>query len=73
MPMNYTAVSSSMVVALAYDDVRRVMGVLFRNGDEYHYHEVSKETFETVRDAPSVGQAFDSHIKKAGVKWEKIR
>ncbi len=73
MPMKYAAVSSSAIVALAYDSTRRVMGVIFTNGDEYHYHDVSRETFESVQNAPSIGQAFDSTIKKGGVKWEKIR
>lgn len=73
MPMKYSGVSSSAIVALAYDDVRRVMGVIFSSGDEYHYHDVPLETFEAVRGAPSIGSAFDTLIKKAGVKYERIR
>ena len=71
--MKYSAVSSSAIVALAYEPARRVMGVIFTSGDEYHYHDVSRELFEAVRDAPSIGQAFDTMIKKAGIKWEQIR
>jgi KTSC domain len=73
MPMKYTGVSSSAIAALAYDSIRHVMGVIFANGDEYHYHEVSQETFEAVRTAPSIGTAFDTTIKKNGVKYVRIR
>lgn len=49
------------------------MGVVFSSGDEYHYHDVSSETFEEVRSAPSIGSAFDALIKKAGKECVKIR
>jgi hypothetical protein len=73
MPMKYSGVSSSAIAALAYDSTRRVMGVIFSSGDEYHYHEVSQETFDAVRTAPSIGSAFDTLIKKTGVACQRIR
>jgi KTSC domain len=73
MPMKYAGVSSSAIAAMAYDAPRRVMGVIFSSGDEYFYYDVSYETFEAVQGAPSIGMAFDSLIKKAGVKYERIR
>lgn len=73
MPMKYTGVTSSAIAALAYEPTRRVMGVIFTNGDEYHYHEVPETTFEEVRSAPSIGSSFDSLVKKGGYAWEKIR
>jgi hypothetical protein len=45
MLMDYVAVSSSTIPAIAYDGEGRTLGVQFTNGGEYWYHGVPRPVY----------------------------
>jgi hypothetical protein len=53
--MNYVAVSSSNIAAIAYDHEGRVLGVQFLNGREYRYHGVAPSVYRGFLGAGSKG------------------
>lgn len=61
--MNYVAVSSSNIAAIAYDDVGRVLGVQFLNGREYWYHGVARAVYQAFLGAGSKGTYFNDFVK----------
>jgi hypothetical protein len=71
--MDFETVASSTIQAMAYDPDTLVMGIIFKNGSEYHYDDVPPATYSTVRNAVSIGAAFAEHVKKAGFKFTRIR
>jgi hypothetical protein len=70
--MEYEAVSSSTVSAVAYDEASNTLGVRFLNGSEYHYFGVPQAVFEGLRSAPSVGRFLDQNIKKPGYAYTRV-
>jgi hypothetical protein len=70
--MEYESVTSSNIAAVAYDDAASTLGVRFLNGGEYHYSGVSRDVFEGLKGASSVGSYFDQHIKKGGYPYAKV-
>lgn len=64
--MEMHSVSSGHVEAIGWDD--DVMVVRFRGGAEYAYPNVSFDTYESIKDAPSIGKALNG----CGVKGQKI-
>lgn len=61
--MNYVAVSSSNIAAIAYDDAGRVLGVQFLNGREYRYHCVGRAVYQGFLGAGSKGGYFNDFVK----------
>lgn len=61
--MELKFVTSSNIIALGYDDDTQTMGVQFKGGKVYHYAGVTRELFEIVRDAESIGREFIYSIK----------
>lgn len=61
--MEMVSVSSSNIAAVGYDDEERKLAVEFNSGSVYHYDNVSRDTFEALRDAPSVGKYFHANIR----------
>lgn len=61
MKIQFTPVESSNLDAVAHylDD----LFIRFKNGKTYRYSDVPLETFEELRDAPSVGKAFHALIR----------
>lgn len=55
--------ASSAIDAVAYDAERRRLGVRFRGGGSYLYHDVSPEDFERLKSAPSAGEFVNLFIK----------
>ena len=67
--MKYQPVKSSNLAAIGYQN--GTMGIRFLNGSEYHYPEVSAEQCAAIRNAESVGAAFNQFKRShpyAGVK-----
>jgi len=62
----YEPVNSGHVAAMAWED--ETMLVRFKSGDEYAYHGISFDTFEAIKEAPSVGKALNA----CGVRGNKI-
>ena len=63
--MDYVAVSSSNISAIAYDDHGRILGVQFLNGREYRYHGVSRPVYERFLGSGSKGGYFNDFVKDA--------
>jgi hypothetical protein len=59
--LTWESVESSNIESLAHD--ANAMYVRFKGGAIYQYENVSRETYESVRDADSVGGAFHKLIK----------
>jgi hypothetical protein len=61
--MNYVAVSSSNVAAIAYDEVRQILGVRFHTGREYWYHRVPGSVYLNFLRAGSKGSYLATFVK----------
>lgn len=61
--MNMEEVQSSAIVAIGYDELRRVMRVQFRRGWSYDVPNMSREEFEQFRSQPSLGSTFHQHYR----------
>ena len=59
--MDYQTVESSNILALGHEG--STLAVQFTNGTEYHYSGVSKEVFDQIVSAASVGRTFNQLIK----------
>lgn len=58
-------VDSSQVDAIGYDDATQTLAVQLKRDARaiYHYPDVTRETFEAFKAAPSIGVFFGQHIK----------
>lgn len=56
-------VSSSNVSALGFDDTEQIVYVEFMNGSIYIYKGVSKNEFEGLLNAPSIGSYLHRNFK----------
>jgi hypothetical protein len=54
--------ASSNIEAIGYDAPTRTLGIRFRSGGEYHYHDVPDAAHEALLAAPSAGAHFYKHI-----------
>jgi len=54
------SVSSGHISAVGYDLEDETMVVRFQNGDEYAYSGVPFDTYESIKEAPSVGRALNA-------------
>lgn len=62
--MKFVPVVSSQIAQLGHDAVSSMMHVVFTNGSTYEYANVSRELFEELLAAPSVGSHFSKVVKK---------
>lgn len=60
--MDWKQVESSNISAMAHDGV--LMGVTFKSGVTYAYENVTREVFDEIVTAESVGGRFNSLVKK---------
>jgi len=51
--------ASTMLQSATFNDETNELTVVFSNGKEYSYEEVSINTFMDLRDAPSAGKYFN--------------
>ena len=66
-------VSSSNLKAVGYDPATKTLEIEFLNGGLYQYSSVPESIYKELMSASSHGQYFDSHIKKGGYPYRKIR
>lgn len=62
--MKFVPIISSQIAQLGHDAASSTMRVVFTNGSIYEYANVSRELFEELLAAPSVGSHFSKVIKK---------
>lgn len=56
-------VQSSQIAAIGFDEPTLTLAITFVKGGVYHYLGVSRNQFEALRDASSIGSAFYRMIK----------
>lgn len=61
--MNRESVTSTNIDEIGYDNDRRILEILFRNGSTYQYFDVPSQIFEELRSSSSLGQYINSNIK----------
>ena len=57
-------VDSSNVEAIGYDDNTRELHVQFLSGGYYIYHDVPREIFDELMNAPSKGSFLNREVKR---------
>lgn len=60
-----TAVRSTEIAIVGYDENSKLLEVAFRNGSVYHYEGVTQKTYQEMIQAESVGSFFASHVKNS--------
>ena len=61
--MQRRAVTSSNISEIGYDEGRRILEVLFHNGNLYQYFDVPPQVYQELMGAGSVGQYLNINIK----------
>lgn len=56
--------ASVVIQSFDYDKDNRVLRVGFNNGSIYKYHDVPEKVYQELKNAPSVGQYFNTHIRE---------
>jgi len=56
-------VDSSNIEAIGYDDDAQELHVRFLSGETYVYHNVPREIFDAMMDAPSKGSFLNREVK----------
>ena len=60
--MDLKPVKSSGIAAVGYEPNTKTLGVKFRSGDLYHYHDVSAQAHQDLIGAKSIGQHFAAKV-----------
>ena len=55
-----------------HDDALKTLKVVFNNGTQYEYKNVSVQNYLFFRDATSQGKALNEYIKSKGYEYEKL-
>lgn len=66
--LNLEPVSSGHIEAIGYEEDNETMVVRFKGGAEYAYSNVSFDTYESIKDAGSVGSA----LARSGLKGQRL-
>lgn len=70
--MQRTPVSSSSLRSVGYDPRMQTLEAEFVGGGVYQYFGVPEHVFLGLLSAPSHGEYFDQHIKKAGYRFQRV-
>lgn len=66
--INMSAVKSSQLSSIGYDEKTNTMAVKFNNGGTYHYENVTKGEFDKFSKAESIGKYFGANFKNRPFK-----
>lgn len=66
-------VYSNNLLAMGYNEEKRVMRVIFKNKSSYLYFNVEPEIWDIVSKAQSSGKALNEHIVKHKEKYKYIK
>jgi len=70
--MNRTAVDSSQIKSIGYDEGTQTLDVEFRySGSVYTYSDVPKSVYDEMMASESVGKFFNAKVKGGGYKYEQ--
>lgn len=70
--MERTYVTSSNIASIGYDADQMILEVEFNYGSVYQYFDVPESVYEGLMAADSHGKYFDTYVKKAGYRYEKL-
>jgi hypothetical protein len=70
--MKREKVSSSSIATIGYDPVSKTLEVEFNHGGIYRYMDVPFRKYEELKNAVSIGNYFDRHIRDAGYPYVKV-
>lgn len=70
--MKRTEVKSSNLKSVGFDPETNTLELEFNHGGVYRYFNVPPNKFHDLMAAESLGKYFDSEIKKAGYRYEKV-
>lgn len=65
-------VVSSNILGAGWDPVTSTLAIRFGNGSVYHYEGISKETYESMWQAESIGKFVNQNIAKK-FKFKKVK
>lgn len=71
--MQRTPVTSSNLRSIGYDPETQILEIEFLNGGLYSYSGVPASVHASLMAASSHGSYFDTHVKKAGYPFKKLR
>ncbi len=70
--MKRTAVESSNLASVGYDEATKTLEIQFHSGGIYEYSDVDKEIYEELMSADSHGRYFIYNIKNV-CQYDRIR
>ena len=70
--MQRRPVTSSVIRSIGYNAGTRVLELEFHGGGVYQYEGISASVHAKLLAAPSLGQYFDTHIKKPGYAYKRV-
>jgi len=70
--MQRVCVMSPDLASVGYDSARRILEIEFNWGGVYRYYDVAEDVYQGLMNADSSGKFYNSHIKRAGFKYEKV-
>lgn len=70
--MERITVSSSKIRSIGYDPAEQVLEVEFLSGAVYSYAGVPERLYEELRQAPSLGKYFGTHVRDAGYRLTRL-
>ncbi|MGA2032943.1 MAG: KTSC domain-containing protein [Thermoguttaceae bacterium] len=68
-----SAVASSALRSVGYDEGRRILEIEFTNGAVYRYFDVPAEVYRGLMAAASHGRYFNRQVRNAGYRYEKLK
>ena len=71
--MQYIAVNSTHLAAVAYDEHTSRLVIRFHKGGEFEYAAVPLQIYRDLLRADSIGRYFTEHIKNGGYRCRKLQ
>ncbi|WP_072620106.1 lysine--tRNA ligase [Spirulina major] len=56
--------TSAAIASADYDAEKKILKVTFNQGSVYHYNDVPPDLYHALKQAPSLGQFFNAHIRE---------
>lgn len=71
--INMIPVQSSNIVAMGYNELDKVLRVIFRGGSSYLYYNVEPEIWELLGNSESKGKALNENIVRHKDKYRYVK
>jgi len=70
--MQMSKVDSSWIAAIGIDESKGVVEMHLQSGAKYRYFDIPGFVFDEMLEAPSKGEYFGKHIRRAPYAYEKL-